>query len=119
MAPDKGLLSLSLKLLAMDAHERLDKWSLAMMQKIVARIDADPSRKGLARARSTAERWYSQSPSRAVHEWLELLNLPWEELRPLLLDEGDEGQRLRSSAPFCGIIGQRERLELFRQFRAS
>jgi hypothetical protein len=103
----------------MDAHERLDRWSLAMMREIVARIDADPTRAGLARARATAQRWHNQSPSRAVHEWLGLLDLPWEELRQLLLDEGDEGQRLRSTAPFCGILSQRERLDLFRQFRAS
>ncbi len=103
----------------MDAHERLDRWSLAMMREIVARIDADPTRAGVDRAQATARRWQEQSPSRAVHEWLGLLNLPWEELRLLLLDEGDEGQRLRSSAPFCGILSQRERLDLFRQFRAS
>lgn len=104
---------------AVDTHQRLDNWTLAMMREIVARIDADPTKMGLARARATAQRWYSQSPNRSVHEWLELLNLPWDELRPLLLDEGDEGQRLRSSAPFCGVLSQRERLDLFRKFRVS
>ena len=87
--------------------------------EIVARIDADPTRAGVDRAQATARRWQERSPSRVVHEWLGLLNLPWEELRLLLLDEGDEGQRLRSSSPFCGILSQPERLDLFRQFRAS
>jgi hypothetical protein len=98
-------------------HQRLDAWSLAMMQEVAARIDEDPT--GLERARATAERWNTQSPSRAVKEWLELLRLPWEELRPVILDPGDNGQRLRSSNPFCGILSQRERLDLLRKFRDS
>ncbi len=90
-----------------------------MMEEIAARIDCDPTRAGLVRARATAERWNAQSPRRAVQEWIELLRLPWEELRPIILDPGDNGQRLRSSSPFCGILSQRERLDLLRRFRAS
>lgn len=100
-------------------HHQLDAWSLAMMEEIAARIDADPSRAGLARARATAQRWNERSPRRAVQEWLELLRLPWEQLREIVLDPGDQGQRLRSSSPFCGILSQRERLDLLRKFRAS
>ncbi|GMU51582.1 MAG: hypothetical protein AMXMBFR33_07280 [Candidatus Xenobia bacterium] len=102
----------------MNPHQRIDDWTLAMMREIVARIDADPARSGLEKARATARRWHSQHPNRAVAEWLGLLELSWEELRPILLDEGEEGQRLRSSAPFAGILSPRERLDLFRSYRA-
>ena len=90
-----------------------------MMREIVARIDADPNRHGLARAKAIALRWHTQSPNQAAREWLGLLESPWEEIRPYLLDEGEEGQRLRSSAPFCGIFSPKERLEVFRRHRAS
>ncbi|MBT9589207.1 hypothetical protein IV102_38115 [bacterium] len=103
----------------MNPHERIDRWSLDMMREIVARIDADPNRRGLAHAGAIARRWYAQNPNEAVREWLVLLECPWEEVRAYLLDEGDEGQRLRSSAPFCGILSPQERLEVFRRHRAS
>lgn len=90
-----------------------------MMREIVARIDADPARRGLERAHEIAWRWHASDPSPLKREWLDLLELSWEQLRELLLDEGDEGQRLRSSAPFCGILTPQERLEMFRRYRAS
>ncbi|MGE0490687.1 MAG: hypothetical protein AB7S38_15890 [Vulcanimicrobiota bacterium] len=103
----------------MNDHERIDAWSLAMMTEIVARIDADPERRGLEKARVTLQRWHENGANRATTEWLALLELPWDKLRVRLLDEGDEGQRLRSSAPFCGVLDPRERLEIFREFRAT
>lgn len=103
----------------MDAHQRIDAWSLAMMKEIVTRIDTDPDRKGLQRAVATLQRWHDNDSNKATGEWLQLLDLPWEELRTRLLDEGELGQRLRSSAPFCGVLSPRERLEIFREFRAA
>jgi len=103
----------------MDAHPRIDAWSLAMMKEIVSRIDADPDRQGLQRAVATLQRWHVNESNKATDEWLQLLDLPWEELRVRLLDEGEHGQRLRSSAPFCGVLSPRERLDIFRKFRAT
>ena len=37
------------------------------------------------------------------------LSRPWERLREILLEESNEGQRLRSSHPFTGILTQDER----------
>lgn len=90
-----------------------------MMREIVARIDADPERRGLAKAHETLRRWHEARANSTTPEWLDLLELPWSELRTRLLDEGDEGQRLRSSAPFCGVLNPRERLEIFREFRPT
>ena len=36
----------------------------------------------------------------------------WSEVREILLDESDEGQRLRSSKPFAGIVTEEERLAI-------
>ena len=98
----------------MKTHQQIDKRSVAMAKAIVARIDGDPARSGLARAKATCQRWYRNSPSRAIGEWLEILQRPWEEIRGVLLDESETGRRLRQSDPFCGILTPQERWEIYR-----
>ena len=46
-------------------------------------------------------------------EWKHLVEQhSWEVLREMLLDESDEGQRLRSSHPFVGIVTEQERAKI-------
>ena len=58
------------------------------------------------------ERWaklHGDLP-RAHEEWRNLIEgEPWEKLRDMLIEESDEGQRLRSSSPFAGIVTPAER----------
>lgn len=100
----------------MRTHELIDERSLALAQAIVAKIDRDPARAGLVKARATCRRWHQERPFPAVEEWLDILDLPWEQVREVLLDESEEGQRLRQSDPFCGILTPRERWEVYRKF---
>ena len=53
--------------------------------------------------------------SRARREWKEILSRPWTQVREILLEDSDEGQRLRSSKPFAGIVTEEERLEIIRR----
>ena len=99
----------------MRTHEQIDERSLAMARAIVVKIDRDPARAGLAKARATCRRWYRERPRPAIKEWLEILDRPWEQVRGVLLDESEEGQRLRQSDPFCGILTPRERWEIYRE----
>ena len=47
-------------------------------------------------------------------EWKTLIEQhPWSELREVLLQENDEGQRLRSSHPFVGIVTAEERANIY------
>lgn len=101
---------------AMKTHDQIDQRSLALARAVVEAIDRDPARSGLERARSTCERWLLESPSPAVDEWSRILKRAWEEIRPFLLDPGEEGRRLRQSNPFCGILSPRERWEIYRRF---
>lgn len=101
----------------MRTHQRIDERSLAMAKAIVTRIDADPKREGLARANSVCERWEKRHPNPCNREWLGLLAEPWGEARAILLDETDEGRRLRQNSPFCGILTPKERWEIYRRFR--
>jgi len=100
----------------MRTHRQIEERSPAMAREIVARIDQDPARAGLAKARATCKRWYERSPSPAIKEWLGILERPWEEIRAVLLDPSEEGRRLRQSDPFCGILTPSERWRIYRQY---
>jgi hypothetical protein len=103
----------------MRTHASIDERSLAMVRAIVAKIDQDPDRAGLSRARATCQRWYKASPSRAIKEWLDILENPWEQVREVLLDESETGKRRRQSDPFTGILTPEERWEIYRQYRET
>lgn len=99
-------------------HQDIDRRSLAMAKAIVALIDADPQRRGLAHARSTCVRWQQeQGNTPAIVEWLEILAQPWAEVRSVLLDESENGCRHRQNSPFAGILPPQERWRIYRRFR--
>jgi hypothetical protein len=100
----------------MKTHQRIDERSLAMARAIVEKIDLDPERQGFAQARATCERWFRQRPEPAIGEWLTILRKPWEEVRLILLDPSENGQRLRQSDPFCGILTAEERRRIYQEF---
>jgi len=102
----------------MKTHPQIDERSLALAKAIVKKIEGDPARQGLEKARATCRRWFRQRPAPAVREWLEILDRPWEEIRAVLLDETEEGQRLRQSDPFCGILTAHERWAIYRAHQA-
>ena len=99
----------------MKTHEAIDRRSLEMVRRIVAKIDADPRREGLERARRVCARWVEQGnvPAR---EWAVILSeRSWEEIRRILLEDSEESRRLRQSDPFCGILTPQERWEIYRE----
>ena len=98
----------------MRTHQQIDQRSLEMARAIVAKIDADPTRAGFERAKRTCRRWVEMGNIPAK-EWLTLLEKSWSEVREILLDESDEGQRLRQNDPFCGILTPRERWEIYKR----
>ena len=96
-------------------HTAIDERSLAMARAIVAKIDSDPKHLGLARARATCHRWLQRRPSKQASEWQRILAQHWEQVRAILVDETQEGCRLRQNSPFCGILSQQERLDIYRR----
>lgn len=97
-------------------HRAIDERSLMLARAVVERIDADPQRQGLHRARAVCQRWGRQDRLPAVQEWSAILQRSWPEVRRILLDPSEEGRRLRQSDPFCGILTPRERWSLYREF---
>jgi hypothetical protein len=87
--------------------------------EIAKRLLANPE-SVLNRARSNIERWRpvhaGTFSAHALEEWRILLNtksVP--ELVAIITEDSDEGQRLRQSTPFTGILSEEEREELWRR----
>ena len=102
----------------MKTHREIEERSLILTRAIVNKIDADPQRAGIARARTNCQRWYDERHEPAVREWIEILEQPWESIRGILLDATEEGRRLRQSNPFCGILTPRERWRIYKDFHS-
>ena len=91
-----------------------DRFSLsihcAVAQKL--RINGDEI---LGVARSNLERWmrsgsFDRAEIASLREWKEILDRNnTEEIYKLITSDTDEGQRLRSSSPFVGILSTEER----------
>lgn len=92
-------------------HPEIDRRILERHKLTVAKIDADPSL--IEIAVENLKRWMALQPGRPKLcnvEWMEIIETkPWSEIRKMLLEESDEGQRLRSSSPFAGILTEQER----------
>lgn len=97
-------------------HPHIDARTLSMARIIVERIDADRTLIEVAHRYLETEERRRGRLSRASREWKEILTRPRAEVREILLEESDEGQRLRSSKPFAGIVTEEERFEIIRRF---
>ena len=90
-------------------HPHVDARALDMARLVVTKIEEDPMRFQIAYENLAREQQRSGTLTQARQEWLEILKRPWPNIRAILLDHSDEGQRLRSSHPFSGLITESER----------
>ncbi len=87
----------------MTSHHDIDQRSLRLHEAVARKIDAELKLLDLARE------WASRYDHPAVVEWREILKQDWFTIRNTMLDPSDEGQRLRQSSPFAGILTSEER----------
>lgn len=99
------------------SHQFIDMVNLAYHQEIAARLRAMPD-EILGRARGNLKRWLAAhagtSTARALKEWeslIETRTIP--ELIAIITEDSDQGQRLRQSTPFVGVLSPQERKDLF------
>ena len=97
------------------SHEVLDAASLEMACRIADGLPEHPEWIDFARA--NLERWSRLNagvPSllRCYAEWGRLLERGVTEVCAVLTAETDEGQRLRQSTPFAGVLSPREVWEI-------
>ena len=104
----------------MRSHQWIDERSLALDRQIAAKLRANPSL--LGRARATLDRWLAQRPSAVpsvLREWQEILaRCPLERILELLVNSDENTRRLRQSSPFCGILSPEERLAILKDYES-
>jgi hypothetical protein len=91
-----------------------DRFSLSLHRRIAAKLRADPV-VVLSVANENLERWLAKRSfafgpeRRALLEWKNILEKATpHEIESIIVAETDEGQRLRSSSPFAGILTKTE-----------
>lgn len=96
----------------------VDLFSLSLHRAVAAKMLTD-EKTVLRLAKSNVDRWLGRSDftgegSMALLEWESILeNSTPDEIRKIISEESHEGQRLRSSSPFTGVLTQKERKEIF------
>jgi hypothetical protein len=98
------------------SQQAIDQWVLAYHREIARRLLAEPEAV-LAKARGNLKRWMpvhaGTGTAQALEEWQRLLDTrSVSQLIAIITEDSDEGQRLRSSTPFVGILSDQERREL-------
>ncbi|MGD9562490.1 MAG: hypothetical protein AB7F88_09765 [Pyrinomonadaceae bacterium] len=84
------------------------------------RLLTDPDRV-IKKAKSNIARWIGRADrndpfARSYFEWKEILeSRSPDEIRRLILRKDDEGQYLRSTTPFAGIVSRDERVAVLRE----
>lgn len=93
----------------MRANNFSDLVSLAMHQLVAVRLRANPGL--LEMAKANLRKWLAKTPDECAWlEWETILEKKiLEDILQIITSESEEGQRLRSSSPFAGIISDRER----------
>jgi hypothetical protein len=96
----------------------VDYFSLMLHRVVAEKILVDES-KVLQTARNNLARWlnsesFAGSERFALLEWQEILeNSTPQEIRKIITQYTDEGQRLRSSSPFVGVLSEAEREKIW------
>jgi hypothetical protein len=104
-------------------HDLIDRRSLELNRLVAEKIRQQPELMDLVRDkldRTLAESRLSESCKDALREWKTIFSLKsFEKILEILVEDSDEGQRLRQSTPFTGILSQQERGEIFRRYESA
>lgn len=101
----------------MQDHKIIDQRSLEFSKAIAQKIDADESGDLLKSVRSRCKRWLKKLNAPAIKEWDLILQQDWLNIKKVLLEESGNGQRLRQSSPFAGVLSNQERLSILKKYK--
>ena len=99
------------------SHQWLDLVGLAMHRAIARKIRREP--KLYRRANRTLARWerVKRACPPPLREWKQILReKDMNTVLRIITRADEEGNRLRSIAPFCGILTDRERNEVWARY---
>lgn len=103
----------------MRTHQDIDRRSLALAYEIVNKIEKYSLYNEIEKAVKRCKRWYKIHKLEAIKEWLKILKKPWKEIKILLLAQSENGRRLRQNNPFCGVLTNKERWNIYRKYREN
>jgi hypothetical protein len=92
------------------SHQWIDLVDLKMCRRIAQKVKRDPSLMRIPRA--NLRRWRKKLGEwpPALREWEKILrDNPLDRVLEILTQDNDDGQRLRQSDPFVGILTEKER----------
>jgi hypothetical protein len=98
----------------MRTHQELDERDLEYHKAAVSKIDADRSLIDSCVAR--LERWNSISPHHSRHEWRDILSMPWPKAKALILEDSENGRRIRQTSPLVCLLSQTERAAIAKRW---
>ena len=99
------------------SHAFLDEFARAYHRAVADRLRAEPL-VVLEHARRNLDRWtkgnaFGPGELASLDEWRRILEVEdVDRLVEIITDASDEGQRLRSSSPFVGVLSPEKRLEI-------
>ena len=99
------------------SHAVLDEFALRYHHVVAERLRVAPEAV-IARAHANLTRWlsgdaFSPGEVESLEEWSAIIDRSdAEQLIRIITEESDEGQRLRQSTPFAGVLSVGERREL-------
>ena len=98
-----------------------DRFSLSLHRRIAAKLRDDPV-KILRVANENLKRWLANDSfafgpeRRALLEWKKIIeNSAPREIESIITAKTDEGQRLRSSSPFAGVLNETEQTIVWKE----
>jgi hypothetical protein len=95
-------------------HSEIERRSRLLARAVVAKIDEDPERVGLSKARALCALWCVQRPNPYLQQWRDILQGEWQEVRDWLMSDTPEARELRQNSPFCGVLSPSERWQIYR-----
>lgn len=96
------------------SHQFIDEFNLAYHRAVAQILRREPE-SVITRARQNIARWiesdvYDEGERPSLFEWDKILvESSVEELIAIITEDSDEGQRLRQSTPFTGILPKQQR----------
>ena len=101
------------------AHQRVDRRSVALHRAIAEKLRADPA--VLKIARDNLDRWSTPGSrsQRYWDAWRDILNRPLPEILDLMVEESERMTELRQSTPFAGVLEPAERWAIYARFEST
>lgn len=93
----------------------VDLFNLTLHRAVAEKLRQD-AKPVLRIARSNLNRWLKKNENSALLEWRQIIETHTpEEICKIISQDTDEGQRLRSSSPFAGVLSEAEREKIWNE----